>query len=55
MGGRVRYDAGDKQIAVQLVDRTDDDSERRTFELWEPGALQNLRRLFRRIHLSSAR
>jgi hypothetical protein len=35
-GGRVRYDAGDMQIAVQWVDRTDVDSERRTFELWEP-------------------
>jgi hypothetical protein len=40
MGGRVRYDAGHMQIAVQWVDRTDDDSERRTFEPWEPGGAE---------------
>jgi hypothetical protein len=41
MGGRVWYDADDMQIAVQWVDRTDDDSERCTFELWEPGAAES--------------
>jgi hypothetical protein len=32
--GRARYGRGDLEIEVEWLDRTSDDSERRTFELW---------------------
>jgi hypothetical protein len=36
--GRARYNPGDLEIEVEWLDRTIDDSERRTFELWEAPA-----------------